>query len=68
MAQGDLWRVPGGREGIEVGRTRDYLRIACLNPQWPYPEPPREYVKDLCTKLPSRYLHGAVPCEDEEGA
>lgn len=66
MAQGDLWEVPGGRTGIEVDRTRDYLMIACINPRWPFPEPSREYARPLCTKLPSRYLYGAVPPEDEK--
>jgi hypothetical protein len=61
---GDKWQLPGGHEGIEIGATRDMLRIAVIRPNWPFPSPPVSVARSLCTKLPSRYLHGQVPEED----
>lgn len=59
MGAGDRWRLPGAHEALELpGSTRDVLRLCVIDPTWPWPKPP---AWALCERLPSRYLHGAVP-------
>lgn len=66
---GTLWSVPGDRQALEVsGSTRDYLRLAVIDPQWPFPRPPIEVARTLCRRLPSRYLGGQVDSGDFEEA
>ncbi len=67
MSVGDMWLMPGGHEGMEVsGSTRTVLRLAVRVPAWPFPRPPVEVARNLCERMPSRYLHGAIPAECEE--
>lgn len=64
---GTLWTIPGGRQALEVsGSTRDVLRAAPIRPDWPFPEPPVEVARNLCRRMPSRYLRGQVPQDFEE--
>ena len=64
MANGDRWRLPDGRDGIEVQRTLLLLRVLPLRPDEPLQTGDSVVVwREACTKLPSRYLHGAVPAE-----
>lgn len=49
MAFGDHWNLPSGHVGVELSRTRDYLRISRILPNWPWPAPPQEYVISLCS-------------------
>jgi hypothetical protein len=66
MATGDRWKLPDGREGIELsGGQGGQLRVSVIVPGWPFPLPPEIFARRLCTRLPSRYLHGQVP-QDEE--
>lgn len=66
MANGDLWKLPDGREAIEVsGSQGGQLRVAVIVPDWPFPTPPEVVARRLCTRLPMRYPHGQVP-QDEE--
>lgn len=62
---GDRWTMPGGQDGLEVGRQGDVLLLAPIVPHWPFPGLPRSVPRDLCTKQPSRY-HGRVMPEGEE--
>lgn len=62
MSAGNRYRLPGGREAIEVeGSTRDVLRVCVIVPNWPFPKPAVSVPRKLCELLPSRYLKGAVP-------
>ena len=52
-----MWELPGGHRALEVdGSTRDLLRVCVVVQNWPFPKPPVEIVRSLCTMLPSRYL------------
>ena len=54
---GTRWMLPGGHEALEVsGSTRDTLRVCVMRPNWPFPSPPQEVSRELCKRLPSRYL------------
>ena len=65
MSAGDKWSLPGGHAALEVsGSTRDVLMVCVIPPGWAWPKPPMAVPRELCTKLPSRYLHGAVPAAD----
>lgn len=68
MSAGDRWRLPDGREALELDGSRGgLLRVAPIAPEWPFPSPPEVAARRLCTRLPSRYLKGQVPQEQEEG-
>ena len=55
---GTRWKLPGDHQAIEVsGSTRDMLRVCVIAPNWPFPKPPQEVSRALCTRMPSRYLH-----------
>lgn len=64
MAQGDKWRLPDGREAIELDRTRFLLRVLPLHPSCWQP-PPEQVWRAACTKLGSRYHGGAIPLEPD---
>lgn len=66
MPNGDRWRLPDGREAVEVGRTRFYLRVLPLAPSSTWPAPSETVWRVACTKLGSRYLRGAIPAEPHE--
>jgi hypothetical protein len=66
MSNGDRWRLPDGREGLEVGRTRCLLSVLPLAPASPWPAAPELVWRATCTKLGARYLRGAVPTEPME--
>lgn len=66
MSAGDVWQVPGGKRALELSAsTRSILVLAVIEPDWPFPRPPISLPREMCTRLPSRYLHGAIP-QDEE--
>ena len=66
MSAGDRWKLPDGREAIELDGSRgDMLRVAPIVEGWPFPAPAEVTARRLCERLPSRYLHGQVP-QDEE--
>jgi hypothetical protein len=46
------------------GSTRDVLRVSVIDPRWPFSKPTQEVARSLCTLLPLRYLHGALPPPD----
>lgn len=65
MSAGDRWRLPDGREAIELDGSRGgLLRVAPIVPGWPFPGPAEVAARRLCTRMPSRYLHGQVPADD----
>jgi hypothetical protein len=39
------------------GSTRSTLRVCVIKPHWPFPQAPQEVARDLCERMPSRYLH-----------
>ena len=59
MSNGDRWRLPDGREGLEIGRDATRLQIAPIAPNWPFPGIPEWVERKQCQKMPSRY-HGEV--------
>lgn len=64
MAAGDRWKLPGGHEALEMpGSTRTVLRLSVIR-SWPFPAPPVEVARDLCERMPSRYLQGQIPQDD----
>jgi hypothetical protein len=69
MGAGDRWRLPDGREGIELdGSSGGQLHLAMLNanPTWPFQLTGAEVaVRALCLRLPSRYHHQAQPGADK---
>lgn len=64
MSAGDRWRLPDGREALELERSGGLLRVAPILPHWPFPGTPELALLRACTKLPSRYLSGDVPAEE----
>ena len=67
MSTGDRWRMPGAHEALELpGSTRDVLRLAVIDPNWPWPKPPVMVARVLCELLPCRYLHGAIPKDEKQ--
>jgi hypothetical protein len=55
---GTRWKLPGNHEALEVsGSTRHVLRVCIIKPHWPFPQAPTEVARDLCERMPSRYLH-----------
>lgn len=65
MSAGDRWRLPDQSEALELERSGGLLRVAPIVPHWPFPSPPVIVAARQCTRLPSRYLHGEIP-QDEE--
>ena len=65
MSAGDRWLLPDGREALELERRGNVLKVAPITPNWPFPNSPETKYAALCTKLPSRYLHGAIPMDEE---
>jgi hypothetical protein len=63
MPQGDRWRLPDGREAIEADRTARLLKVLPILAGPPFMGAAELVWRGTCTKLPSRYLHGAVPAE-----
>lgn len=62
--RGDTWEIPGAHRALELdGSTRDILRVSVIPPGWEWLKPPMLVPRNLCTKLPSRYLRGSVPPE-----
>ncbi len=69
MAAGDRWKMPDGREGLELdGSKGGLLRLAPIRDGWPFPCPPEIAARRLCERMPSRYLQGQVPAEQLEEA
>ena len=67
MSAGDRWKLPDGREALELDGSRGgLLHLAPIAPGWPFPCPPEEVARRLCTRMPSRYLKGQVPQEQPE--
>ena len=61
MSAGDLWAMPGGHRTLEMnGSSHDVLRLSVIVPGWPYPKPPVTVARNLCERLPCRYLPGQV--------
>lgn len=58
---GDLWRIPGGHEGLELsGSTRDQLRIGLIRDGWQWMAPPIIVARVLCEPRTMRYYGGQV--------
>lgn len=67
MSAGDRWRLPDGRDALELDGSRGgLLRVSPILPAWPFPGPPEIAARRLCQRLPSRYLGGAIPVDLEE--
>lgn len=67
MSQGDAWIwTKTGERGIEVHRNADYLSLALIQDDWPFPQAPIWVLKRQCRRAPMSYYHGQVP--DEEPA
>ncbi len=66
MSAGDVWQVPGGKRALELSSSSPrILVLAVIEPDWHFPRPPVSLPREMCQRLPSRYLHGAIP-QDEE--
>ena len=61
--QGDVWQIKSGERGLEVGRDDKRLKLALINPLWPFPSAPEWFKKSECKKMPSRY-HGNEVIEE----
>ncbi len=69
MSAGDLWQLPDGRRALELDGSRGgLLRVAPVVEHWPFPAPAEVTARRFCTRLPSRYLHGATPADEPEEA
>ena len=65
---GDRWRLPDGRDAIELpGACGGLMRVAPIVEGWPYPGPPVIAARRLCTLQPSRYLAGQIPTQETDG-
>jgi hypothetical protein len=64
MSSGDRWKLPDGREALEIGRDGEQITVCVLKPGWPFPSPPMKIRWKVCRKMPSRYLHGQIPVEE----
>jgi hypothetical protein len=64
MSQGDRYRDSQGHEYIEIARSGDVLRVSRIVPDWPFPSPPVDMDRSELTRMPSRYLLGAVPNQE----
>lgn len=68
MPDGDRWRLPDGREGLEMpGSTDGQLRLAMFAPPgWPFQLAGTEIaMRSLCTRLPSRRDQQQAPGPDK---
>lgn len=54
---GDRWKLPDGREGVEIDQEGSLMKIVPIRPDWPFPGLPEWVPKKGCKKQPSRYLH-----------
>ena len=68
MSSGDRWKLPDGREALEIGREGEMLTVCVIKANWPFPAPPIKIRRKVCRKLPSRYLHGQIPTEEFQEA
>lgn len=66
MSAGDKWRLPNGREALELeGSTAKTLRVCVIKPNWPFPAPPVWVRRQACERMPMRYHgHQASQIED----
>jgi hypothetical protein len=61
MSAGDLWTIPGNRKAIELdGSDADRLRVAVIDPSWPWLRPAQVIARVLCERAPMRYYGGSV--------
>lgn len=66
MSAGDVWQVPGGKRALELSSSSPrILVLSVIEEHWPFPRPPISLPREMCTRLPSRYLHGQVPTDEE---
>jgi hypothetical protein len=68
MGAGDRWRLPDGREAIELdGSSGGQLRVSPFAPAgWPFQLVGSEVtIRALCVRLPSRYHTQAQPGADK---
>lgn len=65
MSAGDRWALPDGSHALELERRGGLLRVAPIRENWPFPGFPLIVAARQCTRLPSRYLHGQVPTDEE---
>lgn len=63
MSNGDAWKLPDGRIGLEVGRNDKQLFLSVMRSDWPWPDYPIWVAKSQCRKQPSRY-HGKEVIEE----
>lgn len=59
---GNRWRLPDGREGVQVALSGRQLRLLVIDPDALGGLGPSVVAWiDRCTLMPSRYLRGATP-------
>lgn len=59
---GNRWRLPDGRDGVQVAISGRQLRVVPIDAAEPCGFGASVVAwLDLCTLLPSRYLRGAMP-------
>lgn len=57
MSAGTRWRLPDGRDAIEIeGSTARLLKVIPIRENWPWPLPPIFVLRGTVKRLPSRYL------------
>ena len=56
MSNGDRWRLPDGREALEIDHQGSRIKVAPMRQDWPFPGIPEWVERRLCKKQPSRYL------------
>lgn len=67
MSQGDLWTYKRtGEHGIEFASNDDYLQLALIREDWPFPSPPVWVLRKECERSRQRYLHNQYPIDMEE--
>lgn len=60
---GDRWKLPDGREALEVRRVGEQIVVCPIAPDWPWPGRPEVAALRFCTLLGSKYLGGALPAQ-----
>ena len=53
---GDRWKLPDGREALEIDHQGSQIKVAPIAANWPFPGIPEWVTRQQCKRMPSRYL------------